>query len=87
MTAMTIDTNGTSEPDPYYAGRADAYDDSATLTIPELIVRAWLYADHHPDLMYTLGYMDRLLELRRENAAVKEAETELAHTDLTAVIR
>lgn len=87
MTAMTTAVANISEPDPYYAGRGDAYDDSATLTIPELIARAWMYADHHPDLMYALGYMDRLLELRREHAAVKEAETELAHTDLTAAVR
>ncbi|MFD3516294.1 hypothetical protein [Streptomyces sp. NPDC058657] len=85
MTALTLAPAATDEPNPYFVGRADAYDDTATLTIPQLIVRAGLYADHHPDLGYALGYMDRLLELRRENRAVIAAETELAHTDLVQV--
>lgn len=87
MTAMTITPANTNEIDPYYLGRADAYDDSNTLTILEMTTRAWVYADMHPDVMYVLGYMDRLIETRRENVAVTAAETELAHADLKAGAR
>ena len=85
MTTLTLAPAATDEPNPYFIGRADAYDDTAALTTAQLIVRAGLYADHHPDLGYALGYMGRLLELRMENRAVIAAETELAHTDLSAV--
>jgi hypothetical protein len=82
MTTMTLAPQPVGDPDPYYAGRADAYDDSATLTIDELNVRAALHGDYHPDVMYVLGYHDRLLEFRMETTAVTAAETELAHVDL-----
>lgn len=84
MTTMTIAPAHVGDPDPYYAGRGDAYDDSTTLTIDQLNIRAALHADYHPDLMYVLGYHDRIIELRLENAAVTAAETELAHVDLLA---
>ncbi|WP_331746702.1 hypothetical protein [Streptomyces sp. NBC_00842] len=82
MTTMTIALVDTNDRDPYYAGRADAYDDSATLTIEALNARARLYSDLHPDFMYVMGYADRVVEIRMENAAVVAAETELAHTDV-----
>lgn len=81
MTTMTIAVVNTDEQDPYYAGRADAYDDSATLTIEQLVVRAGTYADY-ANVMYALGYMDRVIEFRMERDAVTAAETELAHTDV-----
>ncbi|KIF66251.1 hypothetical protein HY68_36695 [Streptomyces sp. AcH 505] len=84
MTTMTPAPATTGDPDPYYAGRGDAYDDSATLTLDQLNVRAALHAEYHPALMYVLGYQDRIIELRFELAAVKAAETELAHVDLLA---
>jgi hypothetical protein len=75
--------------DLYYTGRADADDDSNTLTTAHMTVRASYFVDESEksDLDYALGYMDRLLELRMENAAVTAAETELAHTPLPAVAR
>jgi hypothetical protein len=63
------------------AGRADAYDDSKTLTVDELIVRAGANTDYHPSLAYALGYMDRVIEFRLELDAVSGAEFELAYTD------
>lgn len=38
------------------AGRADAYDDHATLTIEQLSVRAAYITDLHPNLAYAQGY-------------------------------
>ncbi|MEW2393118.1 hypothetical protein AB0933_32630 [Streptomyces venezuelae] len=38
-------------------GRADAYDDHATLTLDELAVRAAYIADLHPSLAYAEGYI------------------------------
>ncbi|MFI6653250.1 hypothetical protein ACIBI8_37380 [Streptomyces sp. NPDC050529] len=82
MTTMTIGNALTGGQDPdYYNGRADAYDDSAQLTLDHLTVRAGIHADY-AHLPYALGYMDRVLELRMEHDAVTAAETELAHTDL-----
>ncbi|GAX57238.1 hypothetical protein [Streptomyces olivochromogenes] len=49
-----------------FAGRADAYDDHATLTIHQLSVRAAYIADLHPNLAYAQGY----------SAYVKGAELE-----------
>ena len=46
------------------AGRADAYDDHATLTTDQLSVRVEFLVDYHPNLYYALGY----------SAYVKEAE-------------
>lgn len=82
MSLMTLALVDTDDQDPYYAGRADAYDDSATLTIEALNARARLYSELHPDFMYVMGYSDRVIEIRMENAAVVAAETELAHTDV-----
>ena len=81
MTTMTLTPTNLGDQDPaYYAGRADAYDDAAHLTIHELNVRTSLYIDLHPNIHYAAGYADRVLEIRMEQAAVIAAETELAHT-------
>jgi hypothetical protein len=83
MTTMTIAPatgNYADDPD-YYAGRADAYDDTAGRTLDELIVLAGMAVDY-ASIPYALGYLDRVTELRLESDAVTAAETELAHTDL-----
>lgn len=79
---VTPATGGFSNTPTYFEGRADAYDDSKTLTLAELVVRAGANADFHPSLAYALGYMDRVIELRLEGDAVTAAEFELAYTDL-----
>ncbi|MFD9443463.1 hypothetical protein [Streptomyces sp. NPDC060001] len=59
MTTMTIApaTGGFSADDlDRFAGRADAYDDHADLTLEELNVRAGYITDLHPNLAYTQGY-------------------------------
>lgn len=86
MSLMTFapDTNRFANDPEYAAGRADAYDDETTLTIDALRARGALYAEH-AHLLRALGYMDRVAELRREQAAITAAETELAHTDLENV--
>lgn len=82
MSLMTLGPAITGGQDPaYYTGRADAYDDSNTLTIDHLTIRAGIHADY-AHLPYALGYMDRVIEFRMERDAVTAAETELAHTDL-----
>jgi len=68
-----------SQPD-YHQGRADAYDDSRTRTLDELVVHAGASADH-ATIPYALGYMDRVIELRMELSAVSAAEAELAYAD------
>ena len=68
MTTMTLSPNATSDPSAYHAGRADASDDAATRTTDELSALAGQITEHHPDFMYGLGYMDRVLELRRQQA-------------------
>jgi hypothetical protein len=73
------------DPD-YAAGRADAYDDSRTLTLDQLHARTAHYIQH-ATLARATGYADRVLELRMETAAVTAAETELAHTGLTTWAR
>ncbi len=73
---LTTD-NSTHNPD-YYQGRADAYDDSHTRTVDQMVVLAGTAADY-AHLDYALGYMDRVIELRLETEAVTAAETELAH--------
>ncbi|WP_228981368.1 hypothetical protein [Streptomyces sp. DH12] len=85
MTTMTIApaTTGPDDASEYAAGRADAYDDSHTLTTPQLQARAAQYTEH-ATLPRAMGYVDRVLEIRWEDAAVTAAETELAHTDLAA---
>lgn len=83
MSLMTFDivNDGFANDPAHAAGRADAYDDSHTLTIDELVIRAALYADYHPSLAYAVGYMDRVIEMRLELDAVSAAETELAWTE------
>ncbi|MFF7476604.1 hypothetical protein [Streptomyces sp. NPDC008092] len=83
MSLMTFDvlTDGFANDPAHSAGRADAYDDTKTLTVDELVIRAGMHADHHPNLAYAVGYMDRVIELRLELDAVSEAETELVWTD------
>ena len=57
MTVATFTTTTTGGHDlDHYAGRADAYDDHATLTIDELNVRAAYIADLHPSHSYAQGY-------------------------------
>lgn len=87
MSIMTLAPAAIGEQDPYYSGRADAYDDASTLTTDQMGVRAHLYATHHPDFWYVAGYADRLLEQRRENVAVAAAQNELSWTPLPAVTR
>lgn len=38
------------------AGRADAYDDHATMTVDQLAVRADYFIDYHPMRAYAEGY-------------------------------
>ena len=85
MSLMTFTlVNGGFAGDPAHAaGRADAYDDAHTLTVEQLVIRAGMYADHHPDLPYAVGYMDRVIEMRLELDAVSGAEAELAWADRT----
>lgn len=78
MTAARAASPFANDPD-YYLGRADAYDDSATRTVDEMVVLASMAADYAP-LPYALGYMDRVIELRLELDAVAGAEAELAQT-------
>ena len=78
ITTFNFITDGFSSNPSHAAGRADAYDDSHTLPLSQLIVRAGMYADYHPDLAYAVGYMDRVIEMRLELDAVSAAETELA---------
>jgi hypothetical protein len=82
MSILTLDLNTNSfASDPEYAaGRADAYDDSHTLTLHALTARAAEYTEHG-HLLRALGYMDRVLEMRMEHDAVTAAETELAHAN------
>ena len=84
MSAMTTATTSLEgrKPD-YYEGRAEAYDDTATLTLDELTVRAGAYADY-ANIDRAFGYMDRVIEFRMESDAVAAAETELAHTPVGA---
>ncbi|MET8571832.1 hypothetical protein [Streptomyces sp. NPDC004783] len=80
MQTFNLITNGYNGDPAHSIGRADAYDDSHTHTIEQLVVRAGLYADHHPNLAYAIGYMDRVIEFRLEQDAVAAAESELAQT-------
>jgi hypothetical protein len=59
MTTMTIHpaTGGFSADDlDRFAGRADAYDDHATMTIDQLTILAGYMADLHPSRAYAEGY-------------------------------
>ncbi|MFF8610833.1 hypothetical protein ACF06X_33545 [Streptomyces sp. NPDC015346] len=88
MSELTLTTPvGGYRHDPEYAaGRADAYDDSHTRTLDELIAIGAQYVDH-AHLLRALGYCDRITELRMERETVAAAETELAHTDTKAAQR
>lgn len=83
MSLMTFDlvSGGFSGDPAHAAGRADAYDDAKTLTVERLVVRAGMYADHHPSLAYAIGYMDHVIEMRLEADVTAGAEAELAWTD------
>lgn len=50
------------------AGRADAYDDHATLSTDELNVRATWIIDFHPDLSYVQGYAAYVKESQLSDA-------------------
>ena len=63
----------------YYRGRADAYDDSHTRTVDQMVVLASMAIDY-ATIAYALGYTDRVAELRMETDAVSGAEAELAQT-------
>lgn len=80
MSLMTLAPATTDDPHAYFQGRAEAHDDANTLTLDQLVVRGGIYGDH-ADLMYALGYLDRVLELRLEHDAVSGAEAELAHAN------
>ncbi|WP_055695807.1 hypothetical protein [Streptomyces prasinopilosus] len=67
-----------SHPD-YYRGRADAYDDSQTRTVDQMVVLASMAIDH-ASIPYAFGYSDRVTELRLEQDAVAPMEMELAQT-------
>ncbi|MEU9703067.1 hypothetical protein [Streptomyces sp. NPDC047981] len=88
MSELTLTTApGGFRHDPQYAaGRADAYDDSHTRTLDQLIAIAAQYVEHG-HLLRALGYCDRVTEVRMERAMVAAAETELAHTDVKAARR
>lgn len=85
MTLMTFNlVNGGFAGYPAHSiGRADAYDDAKTLTVDQLVVRAGMYADHHPSLAYAIGYMDHVIEIRLEQDITAGCEAELAWADKT----
>lgn len=81
MTVQTIAPTGfdhTNDPD-YYRGRADAYDDSQTRTVDEMVVLAGMAIDY-ASIPYAQGYTARVNELRLELDAVAPMEMELAQT-------
>lgn len=82
MSLTSTETTGSDRADDpaYYEGRADAYDDSKTRTVTEMVVLASMAIDF-ASLPYALGYFDRVTELRMEDDMVTAAETELAHAD------
>lgn len=66
--------------DPQYCrGRADAYDDSQTRTIDEMVALAGMAVDY-ASIPYAQGYTARVNELRLELDAVAPMEMELAQT-------
>lgn len=81
MSLMTFTTAATPfSNDPEYArGRADAYDDSKTRTVDEMVALMGMAIDY-ASIPYALGYSDRVTELRMETDAVSAAESELAQT-------
>jgi hypothetical protein len=80
MTTMTLApaTGGFAHHPDYYRGRADAYDDSHTRTLDQLVVLAGAAIDY-ATVPYAQGYTDRVTELRLELDAVAPMEMELAH--------
>lgn len=73
MTTMTIaPATGGASPDALdrFAGRADAYDDHATLTIDELSVRAQWITDLHGNLAYAQGYTAYVKTVQREQELI-----------------
>jgi hypothetical protein len=80
MTTMTLApaTGGFAHHPDYYRGRADAYDDSATRTLDQLVAIAGIAVDY-ATAPYAQGYTARVLELRLELDAVAPMEMELAH--------
>lgn len=81
MTTLTIaPTTGPFDADPDYCqGRADAYDDSHTRTVDQMVVLLSMAVDHAP-VRYAQGYAARVTELRLELDVVAAAESELAQT-------
>ena len=63
----------------YFLGRADAYDDSHTRSLDEMVVLVGMAVDY-ASIPYATGYGDRVLELRLELDAVAPMEMELAQT-------
>lgn len=63
----------------YFLGRADAYDDSATRTVDQMVVLMGMAIDY-ASIPYASGYSDRVTELRLELDVVAGAESELAQT-------
>lgn len=80
MTTMTIApaAGGFAHHPDYYRGRADAYDDSQTRTLDQLVALAGAAIDY-ATIPYAHGYTDRVTELRLETDAVAPMEMELAH--------
>ena len=80
MTTMALApaTGGFAHHPDYYRGRADAYDDSHTRTLDQLVVLAGAAIDY-ASVPYAQGYTDRVTELRLELDAVAPMEMELAH--------
>lgn len=81
---MSIQTlapaTGPFDSDPEFCqGRADAYDDSATRTVDEMVVLLSMAVDYAP-VRYAQGYAARVAELRLELDAVAPMEMELAQT-------
>lgn len=65
----------------YYQGRADAYDDSDTRTVDQMIVLGGMAADYAV-LPYALGYMDAVIELRLHMEASKPEQIDQEQTRL-----
>lgn len=81
MTIQTLTTTHDpyrNHPD-YYRGRADAYDDSHTRTVDQMVVLMGMAIDY-ATLPYAHGYADRVNELRLELDAVAPMEMEIAQT-------
>lgn len=80
MTIHSIEsaTSNLKHPD-YYNGRADAYDDSHTRTVDEMVALMGMAIDY-ASIPYAQGYSDRVTELRLELDAVAPMEMELAQT-------